>query len=127
MSFEDLFGEGIPEPELRAAFKNAAVPESDELWKLGDCTIFLQRNDSGNVEHFNVERPTDDTRLWEGMFTVLQRGDAILYFPSDPLFPVVADARAVDLMPEDMRESFSKPHLVRSAEELIDSLDHEPG
>lgn len=130
MSFEvfvHLFGDGIPERELRAAFKNEVVPESDDVWNLGDCTIFLQRGESGNIEYLTAHRPTDDLTLWEGMFTVLKRGNAIFYFPNDPLIPVVADLRAAKLMPDDMRESFSKPHLVRSAEELMASIHLERG
>ena len=104
----------IPEPELRAAFCDEVRddPHSEGTWVLGDCTLHLGRGEDGNVTNFSVSRPTGDDVLWEGLFGVLQRGDAVFYYPSEPLRPIVADLAAAEMMPEDMRESFGEPHLV---------------
>lgn len=130
MSFEvfmHVSGDGIEESEFQSAFsgKLLPMPDEDDMWRLGECTVSCGRNDAGRVVNINVHRPTGDAELWEGLFKILSAGNAVFFFPMDPLIPIVCDPTAVTLMPADMREAFGAPHVVASVQELIDSLDIE--
>ena len=103
----------------------AQAPSSRKVWPLKDCELFLTTGGRGLVTHISVNRPTTNRSLWKGLFHLLKRGDAVFFYPSDPLIPIVTNPRAIKLMPADMQESFGRPHVVRSVRELIDSLDLE--
>src|SRR5262245_44026476 len=116
---------GVRYAEVRSAFglSLTRAPSSRDTWPLKDCELLLTKGGTGRVIHISVHRPTATRSLWKGLFQLLQRGDAVFFYPSDPLIPVVTDPRAIKLMPTDMQESFGRPHVVRSVKELIDSLD----
>ena len=117
---------GIRYAEVRSAFglSLAKAPSSRDAWRLKDCELFLTKGGGGRVTHISVHRPTANRSLWKGLFELLKSGNAVFFYPSDPLIPIVTDPRAVKLMPADMQESFGgRPHVVHSVKELIDSLD----
>ena len=116
---------GIPAGMLRKLFglTQEGAPDSSDEWPLQDCALRLTKGAENNVTHISVHRPTGDEVLWNGLFAVVRRGDAVFFFPSDHLIPVVSDPAAVGMMPEAMRESFGQPHIVHSAQQLMDSLD----
>ena len=120
-AFINFLGAGISESELLGAFGGEV--SVSEGWVVDDCTLYPSRNSEGKVIGVMVERPSTSDLLWNGLFQLLRRGDAVFYYPNDPLIPIVANVAAVKMMPDDMRASFGEPHVVNSAEELRASLD----
>ncbi len=114
---------GVPPAELRELFhlREAEAPSFSDEWTLGDCILSLTKRPNGSIVFISVHRPSDDAVLWDGLFAVLSRGDAVFFFPSDPARAVVTDASAIGKVTKDMRD-FDEILVIRSAAELIESI-----
>lgn len=97
-------------------------PDAAEEWCLSDRTLSLTKGVEQRIVHISMSRPTPLDQLWEGLFAVLSRGDAVFFSPSAPLIEVDCPHDAVDLTAEDMRDAFGEVVLVDSPQALRDSL-----
>lgn len=128
MSFDVYLTIGAPgasNEDVRGAFNlsSSSAPDEAESWALQDCELLLERSLDGRVTDVSVHRPTGDEALWRGLFALMTSHNAVFFFPHERPLAVVADTRALEYLPEEMREHFTESLVVRSAKELKASLD----
>ena len=114
---------GISPAELREVFhlREAEASDSSDEWAFADCILSFIKGPNGSIVFVSVNRPTNDKALWDGLFAVLSRGDAVFFFPSVPLRAVVTDVSAIGKVATDLRE-FDEILVIDSAAELGASL-----
>lgn len=118
----------IGRAELRSLFPVVDEESKPDYWSirydsLNACHIGVKAfaSSANQLASFYVERPCGDSRLWEALFRVLQKGRIVLYFPGGP--PVVASENAVAAtLPQDVTEAIGEPRCVGSAEEILKIL-----
>jgi hypothetical protein len=130
MSFElylQCFGEterlGLPSESIRALFPVDEASSEPDYWRLRydsqnscDIGVHTLATDVTKVADFYVERPCRDIRLWDSLFTVLNMGSVVLFFPEGP--PIISKATSGTGIPEEMLNSLGTPVQVHSGEEL---------
>ena len=130
MSFElylQCFGEterlGLPRDSIRALFPVDEASSEPDYWRLRydgqnscDIGVHTLATDGSKLADFYVERPCGDIRLWDSLFTVLNMGSVVLFFPGGPL--VIAKETSGTGIPEEMLDSLGTPVQANSGEEL---------
>jgi len=130
MSFElylQCFGEterlGLSKDSIRALFPVDEASSEPDYWRLrydsqNGCDIGVHPlpADVTRLADFYVERPCRDIRLWDSLFTVLNMGSVVLFFPAGPL--IIARGRSSAGLPEGMMESLGAPMEVDSGEAI---------
>jgi len=130
MSFElylQCFGEterlGLSRDSIRALFPVDEASSEPDYWRLrydsqNSCDIGVHSllTDVTKLADFYVERPCRDIRLWDSLFTVLNMGSVVLFFPEGPL--IISKGISGTGIPQEMVDSLGPPVQVNSAEEL---------
>ena len=130
MSFEiylQCFGEtekiGLPRNMIRALFPVDEISSEPDYWKLRydsreGCDIGVNplETDADKLSDFCVHRPCRDLRLWDSLFSVLNMGSVVLFFPGGPL--LIAQKTSAASLPEEMIESLGAPVQVDSGEAI---------
>ena len=130
MSFElylQCFGEterlGLPRDSIRALFPVDEASSEPDYWRLrydsqNSCDIGVHSlpTDVTKLADFYVERPCRDIRLWDSLFTVLNMGSVVLFFPEGPL--IISKGISGTGIPQEMVDSLGAPVQVNSGEEL---------
>jgi hypothetical protein len=113
----------ISRAELRSLFPVVEEESEPDYWKirydsLNTCHIGVTAVTSASdlLSSFYVERPCGDPHLWEALFSVLNRGPIVLFFPGGP--PIVASNQVGAALPEEMSSSLGEPRYVHSAGEI---------
>ena len=130
MSFElylQCFGEterlGLSRDSIRALFPVDEASSEPDYWRLrydsqNSCDIGVHSlpTDVTKLADFYVERPCRDIRLWDSLFTVLNMGSVVLFFPEGPL--IISKGISGTGIPQEMVDSLGPPVQVNSGEEL---------
>ena len=130
MSFElylQCFGEterlGLSRDSIRALFPVDEASSEPDYWRLrydsqNSCDIGVHSlpTDVTKLADFYVERPCRDIRLWDSLFTVLNMGSVVLFFPEGPL--IISKGISGTGIPQEMLDSLGPPVQVNSGEEL---------
>jgi len=130
MSFElylQCFGEterlGLSRDSIRALFPVDEASSEPDYWRLrydsqNSCDIGVHSlpTDVTKLADFYVERPCRDIRLWDSLFTVLNMGSVVLFFPEGPL--IISRGISGTGIPQEMLDSLGPPVQVNSGEEL---------
>lgn len=122
--FENGVPAGIPYESLKNLFSGVKVVDAHTWRAFYDdanwCEIYVgwEEDQQGLVSSLVVDRPCADGRLWDSLFRVLASGPWVLYFPSDELPAIIADARHAEHLPEDMLDTLGPITPVRSGAEI---------
>jgi len=130
MSFEiylQCFGEteklALARDAVRALFPVDEASSEPDYWKLRydsreGCDIGVNpfETNAAKLSGFYVHRPCRDVRLWDSLFTILNMGSVLLFFPGGPL--VIAQKTYAASLPEEMIESLGTPVQVDSGEAI---------
>jgi len=130
MSFEiyvQCFGEteklGLPRDAVRDLFPVDEASSEPDYWKLRydsregcDVGVNPLEANAAKLSSFYVHRPCRELRLWNSLFTVLNMGSVVIFFPGGPL--IVAQKTSAAGLPEEMIESLGTPVQVDSGEAI---------
>jgi hypothetical protein len=117
----------IGRAELRSLFPVVNEESKPDHWtirydSLNSCHIGVTAFafSANELASFHVERPCGDSRFWEALLHVLQKGRIVLYFPGGP--PIVASGDVAAALPQEVVASLGPPRCVRSAAEILKIL-----
>ena len=130
MSFEiyvQCFGEteklGLSRDAVRDLFPVDEASSEPDYWKLRydsreECDIGVNpfEANAAKLSGFNVHRPCRELRLWDSLFTVLNMGSVVIFFPGGPL--IVEQKTSAAGLPEEMIESLGTPVQVDFGEAI---------
>ncbi|HEV3307107.1 MAG TPA: hypothetical protein VGZ91_11770 [Candidatus Sulfotelmatobacter sp.] len=130
MGFElylQCFGEteslGLPRDSIRALFPVDEASSEPNFWRLrydshNSCDIGVNplATDATKLAGLYVDGPCRDIRLWDSLFTILNMGSVVLFFPGGRLL-IVRETSSAGL-PEEMIESMGAPVQVNSGEAI---------
>jgi hypothetical protein len=114
--FERGEAAGVATADVLAAFPEAAPPDEfgfhriaygEQSW----CELRLSTDADGHATAVTIDRPVAEPRLWDGVWRLLQLGNAVLYWPAADR-PLVARAEVAAHLPRDMVEALGAPRIV---------------
>ena len=115
---------GIPRAGVRSLFPIVEEESEPDYWSVrydngNSCHIGVTAaaSDREMLTSLYVDRPCGDTRLWEGLHSVLRTGPVVIYWPGGP--PVVARRATAELLPKEMVEGLGPAQVAASGEELM--------
>jgi hypothetical protein len=126
--FMQCYGEthklGLPVGAMRALFPICREEPEFNRWvveydPMNSCDIYagLLKDNRERLGDFMVSRPCGDMRLWEALFSILNMGSVVIFWPGSP--PVLAAGTNADSLPDGMVEGLGQPVYVHSGSELL--------
>lgn len=136
MSFDlylECFGEartrGLPSAATRSLFPVIDAESQPNLWRVrydaaNSCLISLSPSESrpDNWTFLSVERLCGDLRLWEALFSILQMGPVLAYWPGGS--PVVASQHLAASVSDPFIEGLGPAVTVTSASEFLRAVQN---
>ena len=118
---------------IRSAFGPVEADSQPDYWHLrysqgNECHVSVASPEGkpDRIEAMTVVRPCGDGRLWTSLYTILQSGQWVLYFPSEPPPILVADKANAKHLPPDMLEVLGPVVRVRSGDHIARLVANPP-
>ncbi|MGZ3426397.1 MAG: hypothetical protein ACXVCV_07100 [Polyangia bacterium] len=136
MSFEDVqfFDRGEPAAvataDVLAAFPEAIEPDPFGFRRLvygaqSWCDLNLSRDANGDAVGVLILRPVKEPRLWDGIWRLLQLGNAVLFTSSGDR-PLLARSEVTAHLPAALLEALGEPLVVASGEAIAAAIESPP-
>jgi hypothetical protein len=121
--------DGVAVTDIQRVFGPQLEAGENEWWKVvydeqNSCDILVDylSSDKDFVHFISVQRPCGDRRLWEALFSVLEIGHCVLYFPADRPPLLVANESMTEHLPPDMVDSMGAITRVNCAQDILDAI-----
>src|SRR5437763_470355 len=121
--------DGVAVADIQHAFGPELQAGEQDWWKVvydeqNYCDILMHflPPDRRLVHFMSVQRPCDDRRRWEALFTTLKLGHVVLYFPARKPPLLVSDESVSEHLPKEMVESMGAVTHVGSAQDILDAI-----
>jgi len=130
-AFVQSYGEtqksGLPVATVRSLFPIVREELEFNRWIIqyapnDGCDFFVGfcKDDKERLVDFMISRPCGDLRFWNGLFSILQMGKIVIFWPGSP--PVLAAGAKPEDLPAGMVEALGEAVYVGSGAELLKSV-----
>jgi hypothetical protein len=127
----ECFGEsqrsGISRTAVRELFPIAEKESQPDDWRIQydsknicDISATPLTSDAARLTSLCIFHPCADLKLWVGLYSLLQLGSVVIYWPGSP--PIVAEGFISANLPKEMIDAMGAPRVVRSAADILQIL-----